>query len=87
MVMADPVADRIAEMERGRDARLLARARAMRLMVDPDYCQPDACIVWSVNNDGRCEVVTMESCSCREFRLWGCCPHHAAVTKVLGGQL
>lgn len=82
----DPVADRIAEVERGRHARLLARAQALRLMVDPDYCRADACIVWSPINRGRCEVVSMDSCSCREFRLWGACPHHAAVVEALGGR-
>lgn len=82
-----PVADRIAEVERGRHARLLKRAQALRLMVDPDYCRADACIVWSPLKRGRCEVVSMESCSCREFRLWGACPHHAAVVEALGGAM
>lgn len=86
MLATDPVTERIAEIERYRHQRLLKRAREMQLMVDPDYCDTKSCIVWEPTVQGRCEVVSIDECSCREYRLWGSCPHHATVIEALGGR-
>lgn len=57
----------------------------MKLQMDPDYARADACVVWSPLQRGRCEIVMEGRCSCREFKLFEHCPHHALVTETMGG--
>ena len=75
---------RIEEQERGRHARLLQRASAMRLAYDHDYVSPDGMIVWQPDQQGCCEVVEPGRCSCQEFRVWRSCPHHALLIELTG---
>lgn len=75
---------RILEAEQGRHRRLLARAHAMQLQADPDYCRADACVMWQPAVLGRCEVVSLEGCSCHEYKLWRHCPHFALLNELTG---
>lgn len=76
------VQQRIEEQERGRHARLLQRARAMHVKVDVNYCAATSCTMWEPAVQGRCNVVTQDECSCREFALWGDCPHHTLFLEI-----
>ena len=77
---------RISEQERGRHARLLQRARTMGLAYDHDYISPSGMIVWQPDQQGRCEVVEPDRCSCHEFRVWRSCPHHALMIELTSRQ-
>lgn len=82
LTITPQIQQRIDEQERGRHARLLQRAAAMRLTYDHDYVSPDGMIVWQPDHRGRCEVVESTRCSCREFELWRSCPHMALFLEM-----
>ena len=86
LTITPAIQQRIEEQERGRHARLLNRAKAMNLITSPDYCTPNGCLVWEPTIQGRCNVVTAEACTCREFAIHGDCPHHALMIEMTGAQ-
>ncbi len=79
---SDPV-QRIAEHEAERQRRLLREAEAMDLHLEPDYVHDDKFIVWAPGIEGFCDLVSVDECTCRRFRLWGRCPHHALVVDTV----
>ena len=82
LTITQEVVARISEQQQGRHRRLLQRARDMQLMVDQDYISADGMIVWQPSQQGRCEVVEPDRCSCHEFRVWRSCPHHALLVEM-----
>ncbi len=80
MITSTPAPDtavhqRVDEDDRYQHRRLLERASG--LLYDTDYASLAGLIVWDPAVRGRCEVVTAERCSCREWRVWRRCPHMA----------
>lgn len=66
-----------------RQRRLLCQAMAMGLRLKPDSGHANAYIVWEPGEEGFCELVSVDACSCRRFTRWGGCPHHALVIDTV----
>jgi hypothetical protein len=83
-ITADTVETRIVEERAERHLRLVREAHRLDITVAPDDVQPGAWIARQPDIVGGCEIVTVSSCTCRRFRTWARCPHHALVQMLEG---
>lgn len=76
--------ERIAARQQEHHARLVAQARDMQLVTDPDYCTPASCLIWEPRPGGRVVLASVAVCTCREFALAGNCVHRALLRDITG---
>ena len=74
---------RIDELERNRHHRLLKRAAELQLVAERDT-HVAGYAVRSPLHPGYVDLVTKAGCTCREYRIWGSCPHAAYVSLRFG---
>lgn len=65
---------------------LLRQAAEMELQIEQDDIDPSQFIVREPGRSGFCELANAERCTCRRFRIWGRCAHHALVVDHLSGH-
>ncbi len=76
---------RIEVDRRERLGRLAAQAERNRVQLEPDTIQTGLHVAHRPDQRGRCELVSSDTCTCLQFRIWGFCEHNALLLKRLDG--
>lgn len=83
---AERIQTRIDDDRAERLARLAAQAVRHGVQLAPDTIHADLFIAWRDDQPGQCELVTLTTCTCHRFRLWGVCGHQALLLQQMGGK-
>jgi hypothetical protein len=80
----EAIEQKVAELGADSFTNLLRQAEEMELQLTEDYVDPTQFIVWEPGIHGFCELVSADQCTCRRFKIWGRCAHHALVLEHMG---
>jgi hypothetical protein len=73
----------VAEFKQDHVQSLLRRAEWTQVTLEHDYVHPDSFIAREAAHRGYCNVVTVEGCTCPEYRECDACPHHSLLLHRL----